>query len=190
MFTGLIQAIGKVVEFRPSRMRLSTPWVLKKGESVAIDGVCLTVAARKGKVADFDTGPQTRRVTTLGSFKMGRPVNLERALRVGDFLGGHWVSGHVEGTGRIASIARGRDGSYWITVDVPRALRRAVLPKGSLAVDGISLTVAQMRRGRVKLMIIPHTWSHTALARKQAGDAVNLETDLLARYALRGRKKV
>jgi len=189
MFTGLIQAIGKVVEFHPSRVHLSTPWILKKGESVAIDGVCLTVAARKGKVAVFDIGPETRRMTTLGSLKAGTQVNLERALRVGDVLGGHWVTGHVEGTARIAAITQDRD-SYWVSLDVPRALRSAVLLKGSLAVDGISLTVATLRAGRVRLMIIPHTWAHTTLARKKAGDTVNLETDLLARYALQSRKKV
>ena len=130
MFTGLIQAIGKVVEFRPSRVRLATPWRLKKGESVAIDGVCLTVASLQGKVAAFDLGPETRRKTTLGSLKMGSLVNLERALRVGDLLGGHWVTGHVEGTGRIAAITPVQD-AHWVTVDIPRALRAAVLSKGS-----------------------------------------------------------
>jgi riboflavin synthase alpha subunit len=189
MFTGLIQAIGKVVEFRPARMRLSTPWALKKGESVAIDGVCLTVTALKGKIADFDIGPETRRMTTLGFLKVGTSVNLERALRVGDLLGGHWVTGHVEGTGRIAGIVKVQD-AYWVTVDLPRTLLPAVLPKGSLAVDGISLTVARLRDSQVSLMIIPHTWSHTTLAQKKAGDAVNVETDLLARYALSKRKKV
>jgi riboflavin synthase alpha subunit len=189
MFTGLIQAIGKVVEFRPRRLRLATPWVLKKGESVAIDGVCLTVTARRGKVAAFDMGPETLRLTTLGSLKLGHSINLERALRVGDFLGGHWVTGHVEGTGRILAVVQ-RSGAHWVTVAIPRALRAAVLSKGSLAVDGISLTVAQKRAGSVTLMLIPHTWAHTTLSQKKAGDGVNLETDLLARYALQKRKKV
>jgi riboflavin synthase len=162
---------------------------LKKGESVAIDGACLTVASSKGKAADFDLGPETLRMTTLGSLKAGKPVNLERALRVGDLLGGHWVTGHVEGTGRIASIAQVQD-ACWVTVNIPRSLRATVLPKGSLAVDGISLTIAHVRGAQAKLMIIPHTWSHTTLSQKEAGDAVNLETDLLARYALQSRKKV
>jgi riboflavin synthase alpha subunit len=184
MFTGLIGAMGKVVEFRTSRLRLSTPWRLQKGESVAIDGVCLTVENLRGKTVDFNVGPETRRITTLGSLKMGQHVNLERALRVGDRLGGHWVTGHVEGTGRILSITSESD-VHWVSVDVPRDLMPAVLYKGSLSVDGISLTVARTRARRASFMIIPHTWSHTTLSQKKVGDSVNLETDLLARYALR-----
>ena len=187
MFTGIIQAVGKVVEFRASRLRVTTPWSLRKGESVAVDGACLTVTARRGRQADFDVGPQTRRLTTLRSLQIGSRVNLERALRVGDRLGGHWVTGHVEGTGRIVAIEPERN-ARWITLQLPPALGPALLPKGSLAVDGISLTIAEARGSRARFMIIPHTWKHTSLASKKTGDFVNVETDLLARYALRGKK--
>lgn len=184
MFTGLIQAVGKVVEFRSPRLRLSTPWRLDLGESVAIDGVCLTVEARRGMIAEFSVGPETRRITTLGSLKAGQRVNVERALRVGDRLGGHWVTGHVESMAPITAIRKDKDAT-WMSVQIPSALRPLVLPKGSLAVDGISLTIAQTRGATATFMLIPHTWTHTTLSRKNVGDRVNLETDLLARYARR-----
>ncbi len=185
MFTGIIQAIGKVVKYDGNRLWVAVPFRhVKLGESISIDGVCLTVASRKGRSLAFDIGKETRRVTTLGKRPAGARLNLERALRVGDRLGGHWVSGHVEETGRILTIEKGR-ASWWVTLSVPKAVRRYVAPKGSLTVDGISLTVAAVRNGRMRLMIIPHTLSHTTLRDKKVGDKVNLEPDLLAKYALR-----
>jgi len=185
MFTGIIQAIGKVVKYDGSRLWVAAPFRhVTLGESISIDGVCLTVASRKGQTLAFDVGKETRRVTTLRKRPVGSRLNLERALRVGDRLGGHWVSGHVEATGRIRGIEKGR-ASGWYTISIPQAIQRYVVPKGSLAVDGISLTVASVRNGRARIMIIPHTLSHTTLRDKKVGDPVNLEPDLLAKYALR-----
>ncbi len=184
MFTGIIDAIGKVVKFERNRAWIRLPYRgVRKGESICVDGVCLTVAARSGRVMAFDIGPETRRITTLGKLRPDSRVNLERALRVGDRLGGHWVSGHVENMGRIVKWEPdGRD--RWVTIDVPRVLHRFLLPKGSLSVDGISLTIAFLRQGRVRIMLIPHTLRATTLGAKKVGDPVNLEADLLAKYAL------
>lgn len=183
MFTGLIDAQGKVIECVGKRVWIHLPYRgVQLGESVSIDGVCLTVAAKKGAVAGFDIGQETRRVTTLKRLSPGDAVNLERALRVGDRLGGHWVSGHVEVTGRITGIQKKR-ATTWVTVELPQGLMRYVVPKGSIAIDGISLTVAGIRGRRIRLMIIPHTLESTTLKWKRMGDAVNVEPDLLAKYA-------
>jgi riboflavin synthase len=200
MFTGIIQAIGKVVKYdgrRPPHSRRASAepsggrvWItapfkgIRLGESISIDGVCLTVAGKRGRLLGFDVGRETRQVTTLGRLAIGSRVNLERALRVGDRLGGHWVSGHVDETGRLLKIQKARQ-SWLFTFELPRAIRRYVVPKGSLSVDGISLTVAQARKTEVDIMIIPHTLSHTTLGDKKVGDAVNMEPDLLAKYAIR-----
>jgi riboflavin synthase len=188
MFTGIIQAIGKVVKYDGKRLAVACPFKgIARGESVAVDGVCLTVTQRTSGRFGFDVGLQTQRVTTLGAIRPGMKVNLERALRFGDSLGGHWVSGHVEQTGRIVKVEKGRK-SWWFTFQVPAAVRRYVVSRGSLAVDGISLTTAIVRGDRVKIMIIPHTLTHTTLGRKKTGDLVNLEPDLIAKYALAHRR--
>lgn len=185
MFTGIIQAVGKVVKYDGNRFWIRAPFRrVRRGESISVEGVCLTVASQKGFALAFEVGPETRRVTTLGRLLPGSSVNLERALRVGDPLGGHWVSGHVEQTGRISKIEKaGRN--RWFTFQLPQAVRRYVVPKGSLAVDGISLTVASTRSDTARVMIIPHTLSHTTLGKKEVGDRVNLEPDLLVKYVLR-----
>ena len=122
MFTGIIQAIGKVVKYDENRVWIQAPFSrIALGESISVNGVCLTVAARKGKCLGFDVGRQTQRITTLGDLKAGSSVNLERALRVGDRLGGHWVSGHVEETGRIASIQRAGQ-NWWVTLRLPASV--------------------------------------------------------------------
>jgi len=182
MFTGIIQAIGKVVKYDGKRLWVTTPFRnLRRGESISIDGVCLTVAARVGRDLGFDVGNETQRVTTLGAKKSGARVNLERALRIGDRLGGHWVSGHVEETGTILTIEKARQSANFI-FRAPKAVQRFVRSKGSIAIDGISLTVASVRGNHVRIMIIPHTLSHTTLGEKKAGDRVNMEPDLLAKY--------
>jgi riboflavin synthase len=187
MFTGIIQAMGKVVKCDGNRLWLTAPFKrVQRGESISVDGVCLTVAAKKGRCLEFNMGKETQRITTLGHLTDGSRVNLERALRLGDRLGGHWVSGHVEETGRILTIEKSRQ-SAWFTFRIPPAVRRYVVSKGSLAIDGISLTVAAVRGERAKIMIIPHTLKHTTLGEKKAGDLVNMEPDLLAKYALRNR---
>jgi riboflavin synthase len=186
MFTGIIQAIGKVVKYDGKRLWISTPFRnVHSGESISIDGVCLTVAVKKGLNLGFDVGKETQRITTLGQLKKGERVNLERALRVGDRLGGHWVSGHVEATGQLRKIEKGRQSS-WYTFRAPKAMRRFLKSKGSIAIDGISLTIASVRGDHVKIMIIPHTLSHTTMREKKVGDPVNMEPDLLAKYLWHG----
>ena len=185
MFTGIIQTVGKIVKLEGNRLAIRAPFKsIQLGESICIDGVCLTVVRSQGETLYFDIGPETRRITTLGRLKAGGRVNLERALRVGDRVGGHWVTGHVEETGRIRKVERAGE-SLWITIELPRAVARYTIPKGSLSVDGISLTVAELRKNVARIMLIPHTIEHTTLGRKKPGDRVNLEADLLAKYAER-----
>jgi riboflavin synthase len=185
MFTGIVQAIGKVVKYDGNKLWVTSPFPrVARGESISVEGVCLTVTAKWGRVIAFDIGKETQKVTTLGRLGLASRVNLERALRVGDRLGGHWVSGHVEETGSILKIEKAKQ-NWWFTFAVPKAVRRYVVTKGSLAVNGISLTVAAVRGNRARIMVIPHTLSHTTLRDKRVGDHVNLEPDLLAKYALR-----
>jgi riboflavin synthase alpha subunit len=197
MFTGIVEAIGKVVKYDANRLGIRTPFrQIRLGESISVDGVCLTVARKSGPRLFFDVGPETRRITTLGQLQ---PVNLERALRVGDGVGGHWVTGHVERTGTVIKIepayqtGRRSGKNRWITLRVPTAIAKYVVPKGSLTVDGISLTVVAIKQNQVKIMLVPLTVRRTTLAQKRVGDAVNLEADLIAKYAeklKRGRLKI
>ena len=183
MFTGIITAVGKIVKYEGHRLSIRTPFRrVRLGESISINGVCLTVARQTRSTQHFDVGPATRQITTLGRLKTGDRVNLERALRLGDRLGGHWVSGHVEITGRVEKIERAGK-NRWLSVTIPRSIARYVVPKGSLAVDGTSLTVAGLKKNVARIMLIPHTLKHTILGEKQAGDEVNLEPDILAKYA-------
>ncbi len=183
MFTGLIEEIGKVVKYDDNRLWLSADLgPLRIGESICVEGVCLTVSSKAKNRFCFDVGPETKRITTLGKLARGFSVNLERALRIGDRLGGHWVTGHVEDTGSICEIAS-EGSSRWYTISFPQTLRRYFVPKGSLAVDGISLTIVSVKGRRVKVMIVPHTLRNTTLPMKKVGDLVNLEPDILAKYA-------
>jgi len=183
MFTGIIQAVGKIVKYEGNRLGIRAPFRhVRLGESISIDGVCLTVARKTGSTLLFDVGPETRRVTTLGRLRPGSRANLERSLRIGDRVGGHWVTGHVEQTGRIRKMEPAGS-SRWMDIALPPAVARYVVPKGSLAVDGISLTVAALRKNRARIMLIPHTLEHTTLGAKKVGDTVNLEADILAKYA-------
>jgi len=191
MFTGLVEALGEViaVEPRPPGLCLTVRHAglaeqLRVGESVALDGVCLTVTERVGECFRFELGPETLARTTLGQLQAGRPVNLERALRLGDRLGGHWVQGHVDGVGRI--LSRHPQGDWQtVWIETPPLLTRQMVVKGSVAVDGVSLTIVELYRDRFSVMLIPHTLQQTTLGHKQAGDAVNLETDILAKYVHR-----
>src|SRR5215204_90760 len=190
MFTGLIETVGHVsgLVSVPSgfRMRVRTPFAseLALGESVAVNGVCLTVTAVEGDELQAEIGPETARVTTLGSLKPQQPVNLERSLRAGDRFGGHFVQGHVDSVGTIEHVRRDGD-AHWLTISFPGALATALIPKGSVAVDGISLTVAALRERQFDVMIIPFTWSHTNLSSVSVRDQVNLECDMLGKYVVR-----
>jgi riboflavin synthase len=187
MFTGLVEALGVVGELTADGagrvLTLSAPFAaqLALGESVAVNGTCLTVVARDDKTCRFEVGPETLLRTNLGELRVGDRVNLERSLRVGDRLGGHWVQGHIDGVGRIER--RVPDGP-WLGVwfSCPAELAAQMVPKGSVAVDGVSLTLVEVTAGGFSVALIPHTVDHTTLGFKRPGDAVNLETDILAKY--------
>jgi len=190
MFTGLIETVGHVsgLASAPSgfyvRVRTSIAPELTLGESVAVNGVCLTVTAIEGDELQADIGPETARVTTLGALRPGQPVNLERSVRAGDRLGGHFVQGHVDAVGTIENTRSDGD-AHWLTISFPVALAPFFISKGSIAVDGISLTVAALRERQFDVMIIPFTWEHTNLSSLGTGDRVNLECDMVGKYVVR-----
>lgn len=192
MFTGIITALGEVtsLEKKPEggcRAQISTPWNCEKidlGASIACSGVCLTVVERDKHRFSVDVSEETLAVTTLSDWKEGRKINLERALAMGDELGGHLVSGHVDGLAELVSVTPDGD-SFRILLDAPDALAHLIAPKGSVALDGVSLTVNSVDSRRFGLMIIPHTWEMTTLSLSQPGDKINLEVDMFARYVAR-----
>ncbi len=194
MFTGIVEETGKVLAVEPSpksiRLEVSAGVAARSvrlGDSIAVNGCCLTVTAiRRGKTARlaFDLLRETWERTNLSAVTPGSLVNLERSLAVGDRLGGHFVTGHVDGTGTITRWQRqGRD--HVLEIAAPADVRRYVVFKGSIAIDGISLTVAGVTRGGFRIWIIPHTWEVTALRERKVGDRVNLEADLLGKYVER-----
>ncbi len=187
MFTGLVEAVGTVASLEScgeqARLMLKIPFAaeLAPGDSVAINGCCLTVAALSESGASFDLLAQTLRVTSLGSLAAGSRVNLERAMRVGDRFGGHFVQGHVDARGMITRLEpSGQD--HILGVSLPPEIERLCVDKGSLAVDGISLTIAELTENEAVFWITPHTWQHTHLHAAQCGQPVNLETDMLAKH--------
>ena len=187
MFTGLVESLGKVVslEIRGEQawLTLSIPFTaeLELGDSVAVNGCCLTVAELGENGVRFDVLAQTLRVTSLGKLKVGSIVNLERALRVGDRLGGHFVQGHVDTVGEILSLTEnGQD--HVLEVSLPDEIERLCVAKGSIAIDGISLTIAELKNHSAVFWITPHTFAHTNLCSVKVGDAVNLEADMLAKH--------
>ena len=190
MFTGLVEAVGELVERKPTsggfRLRIATSLSgeLSPGDSLAVNGVCLTVILAEDGEVHADVGPETVRVTTLGSVAHGAPLNLERPLRADSRMGGHFVQGHVDGVGHIEEI-RKTDDFHWVTVSFPRPLAPYLIPKGSIAVDGISLTVAGLGVDRFDVMIVPFTMAHTNLGRAQKDDPVNLECDMVGKYVVR-----
>ena len=191
MFTGLVECIGTVVALDErrdqARLTVRAPFApeVAAGDSVAVNGCCLTQAdGDAGEVLTFDLLAQTLGVTSLGDLKVGSPVNLERAMRVGDRFGGHFVLGHVDGTGEIARIERhGQD--HRVDVRLPADLLALCIDKGSLAVDGISLTIAELNGDVATFWITPHTWEHTNLRAAKDGARVNLEADMLAKHVAR-----
>jgi riboflavin synthase len=188
MFTGIVEALGTVRRFDADGagrlLVIAVPSFsseLAVGESVAINGACLTIVERDGESCRFQAGPETLRRTNLGELIPGDRVNLERALRLSDRLGGHLVQGHVDGVGRIAQRARQGDWEL-VWFDAPADLTTQMVPKGSVAVDGVSLTLVDVAADRFSVALIPHTLANTTLGFKQPGASVNLETDLLAKY--------
>ena len=187
MFTGLVEAVGTVVSLESkgeqARLTLNLPFAaeLKPGDSVAVNGCCLTVEALPPGGASFDLLASTLRVTSLGELHTGSCVNLERAMMVGERFGGHFVQGHVDATGTITRLeTSGQD--HIVGVSLPPEIHLLCVDKGSLAIDGISLTIAQLTAAEAVFWITPHTWEHTHLHAAHVGQAVNLEADMLAKY--------
>jgi riboflavin synthase len=187
MFTGLVEALATVVSLESrneqARLSLDIPFAaeLALGDSVAVNGCCLTVAELAGSHVSFDLLLQTLRVTSLGILSAGSLVNLERAMMVGDRFGGHFVQGHVDGIGEITRLeANGQD--HIVEISLPAEIHQLCIDKGSLTIDGISLTIAELTRSSAVFWITPHTWEHTHLQLAKTGQAVNLEADLLAKY--------
>jgi riboflavin synthase len=188
MFTGIIEELGTVASLRRegnvARLAVRAEAVrgdLRIGDSLAVNGVCLTVERIEPAQLWLSMMPETLRLTTLGTLTAGAQVNLERALRLDSRLGGHLVAGHVDGVGTVQA-ARGVGEERVLTISLPPELARFVAPKGSIAVDGISLTVTEVDAGAFSVSLIRHTMSATTLALRKTGDAVNLEVDLIARY--------
>jgi riboflavin synthase len=187
VFTGLVECLGTIetteADAAGRRLVVAAPFAaaLALGESVAINGCCLTVVSRDDRTASFQAGPETLRRTNLGGLGPGDRVNMERSLRLSDRLGGHLVQGHVDGLGRIAErVAQGEWETVWFTV--PQDLAKFLVSKGSVAVDGVSLTVVDVAADRFSVALIPHTLAVTTLGFKGVGASVNLEMDILAKY--------
>lgn len=187
MFTGLIQAVGQVEMHGGLRLRVTfdPSWMsgdpLQLGESVAVNGVCLTVVEFSETSMDFDLSEETLARTSLGQLNASRRVNLERALKLGDRLGGHWVQGHVDGTGHLVS-RQSHEGSDVFQFEVPEEGAKFLIDKGSICIDGISLTVVNPSGRLFETWIIPHTLANTHLVDLQPGSCVNLEYDVVAKY--------
>ncbi|GHA85265.1 riboflavin synthase [Cognatilysobacter bugurensis] len=192
MFTGLIEGVGALVAAEPHggdvRLRIQAgtlPFVdVRLGESIAVNGVCLTVIAFDDAGFDADVSTETLALTTLGRLGPGAPVNLERAMRPHDRLGGHLVSGHVDGVGAVESIEPDARAQRW-RFSAPTSLLRYIAKKGSICVDGVSLTVNHVDDAGFEVALVPHTVAHTAFSAARVGDVVNLEIDLVARYVER-----
>ena len=184
MFTGIIEELAKIRVITRDKVTLECKTVLddiKLGDSIAVNGVCLTVTDIFSDGYSADISPETQKVTTLGHVAAGDYVNLERALPANGRLGGHIVSGHIDGIGKLLSCKKLGD-FYEITVELPESISKYTVYKGSVAVNGISLTIAETQANVIKLAIIPHTFENTNLKFLKSGDYVNIETDILAKY--------
>jgi riboflavin synthase len=189
MFTGLIEDVGEALELKPTpvgarlRVRSHLGDQVREGDSVAVNGVCLTaIAVTRGEL-HFDLGPETMRVTTLGTLVPGALVNLEPPLRADSRLGGHFVQGHIDDMGVVEEV-RPEGAFFWLTVSFSELLRPYLVRRGSIAVDGISLTVAGLGHNRFDVQIVPFTWEHTNLRARRVKDRVNLECDILGKYVV------
>ena len=191
MFTGIVEAVGTLAEVKGTgggyRVRIHTPLAaqMKLGDSLAVNGVCLTVILIDGDHLMADVGPETARVTTFGALQRGQVVNLERPLRFDGRVDGHFVLGHVDGVGVIEDL-RPEGESHWLTITFPPALAAYFIRKGSVAVDGISLTVAGLGERQFDVQVVPYTWDNTAMKLLRLADKVNLECDMVGKYVVRG----
>ena len=184
MFTGIIEELGEIQAITQNKITIKAKTVLEGtnlGDSIAVNGVCLTVTKLNNNEFDADISPETMKVTALGGLKKGNLVNLERAVQVGARLGGHIVSGHIDSNGVIENITKSGD-FYNVEIKLTEESSKYVVKKGSITIDGISLTVANIQGDRVTLAIIPHTFENTNLKTLQKGEFVNIETDILSKY--------
>jgi riboflavin synthase len=195
MFTGLIEGVGQIAEIKPTpagfRLRVTTTLApeLRPGDSIAVNGVCLTVISADSEGIHADVSPETARVTSFSSAKRGASVNLERPMRADARLGGHFVQGHIDATGTVEELRQEGD-AYWLTVAFPAGLSPYVVRKGSIAMNGVSLTIAGADEKRFDVQIIPFTWTHTNLQHLKASDVVNLECDILGKYVVHAVEKL
>jgi riboflavin synthase len=189
MFTGIIQSVGRIARLEPRggdvRLHVDTAGLdlgdVQLGDSIAVSGVCLTAVTLEARGFAADVSNETLSLTSLGKLKAGDPVNLEKALRLADRLGGHMVSGHVDGLGKVVSITPDARSQRWV-FEVPASLSRYIAAKGSVCIDGTSLTVNEVSGQRFGVNLIPHTVEHTAFHARCVGDVVNIEVDVVARY--------
>ena len=190
MFTGIVEQVGRLAEMKPMaggyRARIETTLAAETqpGDSLAVNGVCLTALVVAQGEVHADIGPETARITTLGALARGQRVNLERPLRADARLGGHFVLGHVDGVG-VVEETRAEGDSQWLTISFPPSLSPLFIRKGSVTVDGVSLTIAGLDERRFDIQVIPYTREHTTLGDLRPGDRVNLECDVLGKYVLR-----
>lgn len=195
MFTGIVEELGTVSAISKTRagvcLKIRANTVssdAKIGDSIAIDGACLSVTDIKGAVLNFDVIQETLKRTTLGQLKINDPVNLERSLKADSRMGGHFVSGHIDYKGKIVDIIKGPEG-VGFKISIPAEFSKFVVEKGSIALDGISLTVANVTRETFTAYLIPHTLKVTTFGKKKKGDFLNVETDLLAKYLAKQTQK-
>lgn len=189
MFTGIVSAVGKVSRVEGDEKQralvIETPYAdVELGESIAINGTCMTAAELTGRTIKFFASAETCARTNLGALKAGDGVNLERAMRLDDRVSGHLVQGHVDGKGRLVAV-RPVGESHEIEIELPEALTRYTIEKGSITLDGISLTINSVKNSNISLMIIPHTWTHTTLSTRLVGQDLNVELDMIAKYVER-----
>ncbi len=191
MFTGIVEEIGKIKEIKKgpasARLTIEAAVVLEDtqlGDSIAVNGVCLTVTEFSESYFKADVMHETLNRSSLGALRPGSSVNLERAMKADGRFGGHIVSGHIDGTGKIGNIRRD-DNAIWYTINTPANILKYIVEKGSITIDGISLTVAALDRGAFQVSIIPHTAANTILSLKRTGDIVNLENDIIGKYVER-----
>ena len=190
MFTGIVEGVGKLVEVKPMaggyRVRIETPLApeLNVGDSLAVNGVCLTVIMTDGLEVHADIGPETARITTLAFLQRGQLVNLERPMRMDGRFGGHLVQGHIDGVGTVDEVRSDAE-HCWVTVSFPPALAQFLIRKGSVTVDGVSLTVAGLGEKQFDVQIVPYTWRNTSFSGIKQGDKVNLECDMIGKYVAR-----
>lgn len=185
MFSGIVEERGLVREIGPTRLSVGCRTVSVDstiGSSVAVNGVCLTVVAAGEDRLSFDLSEETLRRTSFARLAEGHAVNLERPLTLSSRLGGHLVQGHVDGVGEVTGVRRGQDGGAWMSIRAPRELLRYLVEKGSVCVDGVSLTVAALDGESFAVALIPHTLDVTSLGETEVGDPVNLEIDVIAKY--------